>query len=87
MEEVDENAVIVDKQNESPRQLVFQCEICDHFFHEEAILQKHIKGHYVKRVARFKVLPPPVSDSTAITNINTIITTTNINQGERAVVA
>ena len=38
-------------------QQFFQCEICDHFFQSESILEKHIKGHQVEKLARFKVLP------------------------------
>ena len=37
----------------------FQCEICDHFFQSEGILQKHIKGHQIEKVARLKVLSAP----------------------------
>ena len=42
MEEIDENTVI-DDINE---QVFYQCEVCDHFFHEEKALQKHIKARH-----------------------------------------
>ena len=38
-------------------QQFFQCEICDHFFQTESILEKHIEGHQVQKVARYQVLP------------------------------
>ena len=38
-------------------QQFFQCEICEHFFQSESILEKHIKGHQVERVARYKISP------------------------------
>jgi len=53
-EEIDDNAIVV-KNRES--QQFFQCEICDHFFQTESILDEHIKGHQVEKVARYKVIP------------------------------
>jgi hypothetical protein len=44
-------------------QQFFQCEICDHFFQTESILDKHIKGHQVDKVARYKVIPHRRSSS------------------------
>ena len=38
-------------------QQFFQCEICDHFFQTESILEKHIEGHQVQKVARYQVQP------------------------------
>ena len=46
---------MVMKNRES--QQFFQCEICDHFFQTESILEQHIKRHQVEKVARYKVLP------------------------------
>ena len=54
LEEKDENAIEL-KNRES--QQFFQCEICEHFFQSESILEKHIIGHQVERVARYKVWP------------------------------
>ena len=42
-------------------QQFFQCDICDHFFQSESILEKHINGHQVEKLARFKVFPSPPS--------------------------
>ena len=44
-------------------QQFFQCEICEHFFQSESILEKHIIGHQVERVARYKVSPLGKSSS------------------------
>ena len=44
-------------------QQFFQCEICEHFFQSESILEKHIVGHQVERVARYKVSPVGKSSS------------------------
>ena len=60
MEEKDDNAVVL-KNRET--QQFFQCEICEHFFQSESILEKHIIGHQVERVARYKVSPLGKSSS------------------------
>ena len=39
LEEIGEDAVIDDAEE----QVFFQCEICDHFFEDEGMLQKHVK--------------------------------------------